>query len=288
MSSYAPIISKSFKKNQCKKELHAIKKVKIKKPNNLIIGKDDFMFNSSTNQIEKGANIFYDPLKAQKSPLDLYGIPEVLQKHPNNKLIIADETTKKVAGASETVQNIVDQYYNHALSSPSHRSNQFAKDLIEHFGCFTNSNNGLYVITNTAFTQCKEHRKCVRELIQELQPISDAVNNYFGIIYPTLYTKMKKLNLGPNVPKSFEILPMKFGSLFDDCNLSLEENSSKKEKKLQKYVSSKLGSQNSGVKLKNHCRSHLDFEPAKRGLPEKYKNIINYCFKYWDHLMFPN
>ncbi|CAG8799797.1 4813_t:CDS:2, partial [Gigaspora rosea] len=39
-------------------------------------------------------------------------------------------------------------------------------------------------------------------------PISDAINNYFGITYPTLYIKMKKLNLGPNIPKSFGIFPM--------------------------------------------------------------------------------
>ncbi|RIB02179.1 hypothetical protein C2G38_2050258 [Gigaspora rosea] len=333
MSSYTHIILKSSKRNQRKKELHAIKKVKIEKPNNSIIGKDDFTFNSSANQIEKGANIFYDPLKyktqnetcksteeethnyiriqwvsedfnakdlkssnisqpftiifhttytsdstsselwnefgqwagffkvpdlrkkfhyhccriwtkinhaynlqveAQKNPLEFYGIPEVLQRHLDNRLIIADETTKKVAGgvhldsykyisksqcfknavgetlvdffdltnslATETAQNIVDQYYNHALSSSSHQSNQFARDLIEHFGCFTNSNNELYVTANTASSYCEEHQKCVRELIQELQPISDAVNNYFGIIYPTLYAKMKKLNLGQMFP----------------------------------------------------------------------------------------
>ncbi len=29
------------------------------------------------------------------------------------------------------------------------------------------------------------------------------MNNYFKNIYPELYTKMKKLDLGPNVPKSF-------------------------------------------------------------------------------------
>ncbi|CAG8640829.1 3458_t:CDS:2, partial [Gigaspora rosea] len=166
-------------------------------------------------------------VEAQKNPLEFYGIPEVLQRHLDNRLIIADETTKKVAGgvhldsykyisksqcfknavgetlvdffdltnslATETAQNIVDQYYNHALSSSSHQSNQFARDLIEHFGCFTNSNNELYVTANTASSYCEEHQKCVRELIQELQPISDAVNNYFGIIYPTLASRITKI-----------------------------------------------------------------------------------------------
>ncbi|CAG8467610.1 10952_t:CDS:2, partial [Gigaspora rosea] len=99
--------------------------------------------------------------KAQKNPLELHGIPEVLQKHPNDKLIIVMKQPRKL------------------------------QDLIEHFGCFTDSNNEPNVTANTASTHCEEHRKCVRGLIQELQPISDTVNNYFGITYPTLYTKMK-------------------------------------------------------------------------------------------------
>ncbi|CAG8650432.1 16013_t:CDS:2, partial [Gigaspora rosea] len=56
----------------------------------------------------------------------------------------------------------------------------------------------------------------------------------------------------------------KFGSLFDDCNLTLGENSSKKEKKLQKKnVSPKLGSQNFGFRLKNRWHSHLGTKKAQ-------------------------
>ncbi|CAG8836042.1 17081_t:CDS:2, partial [Gigaspora margarita] len=63
-SQNSPIIlSKSSKRNQRKKELRAIKKAKIKNPNNSIIGGDDSTFNSSANQIKERTNIFYDSLK---------------------------------------------------------------------------------------------------------------------------------------------------------------------------------------------------------------------------------
>ena len=58
---------------------------------------------------------------------------------------------------------------------------------------------------NTASTHCQEHQECVQDLIQGLQPLSDIVNNYLDNTYPALYAKIKKLNLGPNVPKSFGV-----------------------------------------------------------------------------------
>ncbi|CAG8816333.1 9663_t:CDS:2, partial [Gigaspora rosea] len=50
-----------------------------------------------------------------------------------------------------------------------------------HFGAFTGNNNEPYTTANTASNHCSEHQKCKT--------------------YPALYTKMAKLNLGPNVPK---------------------------------------------------------------------------------------
>ena len=180
-------------------------------------------------------------LEAQKNPLELYKIPEVFQRSPSEKLFIADETTKKVAAgshlngynfvskpqcfknavgetmidffdlpnflATKTAQETVDGYFNHTLSNTSHQSPQFKESLAEHFGCFTDSNNEPYVTINTAFTHSKDHRNCVEKLIQGLQPLSDEVNNYLEVTYPLLYAKMKKLDLGPNVPKSFGAFP---------------------------------------------------------------------------------
>ncbi|CAG8791326.1 10075_t:CDS:1, partial [Racocetra persica] len=52
----------------------------------------------------------------------------------------------------ETAQRILNKYYKHTLSNYSHQSKNFVKGLIEHFGCFTDSNNELYITVNTAST----------------------------------------------------------------------------------------------------------------------------------------
>ncbi|CAG8567392.1 3766_t:CDS:2, partial [Acaulospora morrowiae] len=328
-------------------------------------------------------------VETQRNPPKLYDIPEVFLRHPDDKLFIADEMTKKVAGGinldgfkyvyqpqcfknavsetiidffdlnnpliTKTAQVVVDQYYNHTLNNSPHWSNQFTKNLIEHFGCFTDSNNEPYTTTSTASTHCQEHQKCVQDLIRGLQPISDAVNNYINSIYPALYEKMRKLDLGPNVPKSFGAFPTvginfnyicqfhrdlkdhrntlcvvcplgvfeggqlafpelklainakqgqaiafrshllihgnlpitagsrhsvvfylhdtvikqkrKFSSLFDDGDLDISDNAERHHKKPRKYSPPKLGSRKSTIKLRNHRQSHLDLEPARRGLP---------------------
>ncbi|CAG8464674.1 10428_t:CDS:2, partial [Acaulospora colombiana] len=155
------------------------------------------------------------------------------QKNPKDKLYIALETTKKVAHGidleayrhifkpqcfknafGETIvdfldlanplvaknaRNVIDRYYYHTLNNPTHQSKQFASNMIEHFCSFTDSNNEPYTTANTASSHCQEHLTCVQELIQGLQSLSDIVNNYFHNTYPTLYTKMKNLNLGPNL-----------------------------------------------------------------------------------------
>ncbi|CAG8633353.1 7502_t:CDS:2, partial [Acaulospora morrowiae] len=105
-------------------------------------------------------------------------------KSLENKLYIADDTTKDVISGNklggyyhisdsqcfrnsfgETIVDFfdlgdqittsgariaVDQYYQHTIAHPSHQSKQFAKDLIEHFGGFADSNNLPYITANTA------------------------------------------------------------------------------------------------------------------------------------------
>ncbi|CAG8814978.1 137_t:CDS:2 [Gigaspora margarita] len=183
----------------------------------------------------------YEHEEAQNKPLEDHNIREVFQKNPKDKLYIALETTKKVAHGidlegyrhifkpqcfknafGETIvdffdlanplvaknaRNVIDRYYYHTLNNPSHQSKQFASNMIEHFCSFTDSNNEPYTTANTASSHCQEHLVCVQELIRGLQPLSNTVNNYFHNTYPMLYTKMKNLNLGPNVPKSFGIFP---------------------------------------------------------------------------------
>ncbi|RHZ71770.1 hypothetical protein Glove_253g25 [Diversispora epigaea] len=192
------------------------------------------------NKLEHAYKLQID---AQENPLELCYISEVFRKHYYDKLFIAYETIKKVQNnihlnnykyivkpqciknsVSETmidffnftnflvttiVQEKINQYYNHLidLKYSDYRSSQFKNNLIENFGCYTDSSNKPYVTANTTFTHCLEHQKCVQELIQGLQPLFDAVNNYFDVTYPVLYAKMKKLDLGPNVPKSFGAFP---------------------------------------------------------------------------------
>ena len=64
-----------------------------------------------------------------------------------------------------------------------------------------------YTTANTTSSHCKEHQECVQNLIQGLQPISGSVNKHLETTYPVYYSKMKKLDLGPNAPKSFGAFP---------------------------------------------------------------------------------
>ncbi|CAG8498157.1 12633_t:CDS:2 [Acaulospora morrowiae] len=180
-------------------------------------------------------------IKTWKGPLEDHEIPEVFQRHPKDKLVIADETTKKIINNihldsyqyiskshcikntfgetmvdffdldnSESVrvaQSAVDDYYEHTRKHVSHQSSQFINNLAEQFGCLTDSNIEPYVTASTVSNHSQDHRSCVNKLMQGLQLLSDAVNDYFGVSYPALYAKMKKLNLGSNVPKCFGAFP---------------------------------------------------------------------------------
>lgn len=77
------------------------------------------------------------------------------------------------------------------------------KNKSEHFGCFADSNLLPYITANTVSSHNNNHKECVQKLIKELRPLSDQVNNYIENTYPTLYNKMKRLDLGSNVPKSY-------------------------------------------------------------------------------------
>ena len=101
----------------------------------------------------------------------------------------------------------VDQYYNHTLNNRAHQSKNFRKEFVEHFGSFTSNNNEPYTTANTVASHSPDHQKCVYDLFQSLQPLSDSINIYFQNIYPNLYSKLVNLDLGPNVPKSFKIFP---------------------------------------------------------------------------------
>lgn len=183
----------------------------------------------------------YQYIKAEDKPLQENNIHEIFFRNPKDKLYIANETTKEIINdinlggyhhifepqcfknsfgetmvdffdldnqmVAEDARIVVDQYYQHTLINTSHQSKQFKENLIEYFGGFADSNNLPYTTANTISSHCEDHQKCVQDLIQGLQPISGSVNKYLETTYPVYYSKMKKLDLGPNVPKSFGAFP---------------------------------------------------------------------------------
>jgi hypothetical protein len=102
----------------------------------------------------------------------------------------------------------INKYYFHTLAHPSHRSENFWRDFIEHFGVYTRNNLLPYTSSNTSSTHNSEHQKCVDNLICSLRPLSDSVNRFLQCNYSEYYSKLSKLNWGPFGPRSFGVFPM--------------------------------------------------------------------------------
>ncbi|RHZ51912.1 hypothetical protein Glove_468g9 [Diversispora epigaea] len=69
--------------------------------------------------------------------------------------------------------NAINDYYFHTLKHPSHQSDNFWENFIEHFGAYTRNNLLPFTSSNTASTHNSEHEKCVNNLLCELIPLSD-------------------------------------------------------------------------------------------------------------------
>ncbi|CAG8555083.1 8114_t:CDS:2, partial [Acaulospora morrowiae] len=170
-----------------------------------------------------------------------YEILEVFQQYLKDKLVIVDETIKKIINnihldsyqyiskfhcikntfgkiiveffdlnnseSVRVVQSAVDDYFKYTCKHISHQSSQFINNLAEQFSCLTDSNIEPYIIANTVSNHFQNHQSCVNKLIQGLQLLSNTVNDYFDVSYPELYAKIKKLNLGFNIPKCFGAFP---------------------------------------------------------------------------------
>ncbi|CAG8619889.1 19720_t:CDS:2, partial [Gigaspora rosea] len=147
-------------------------------------------------------------VKAGKVSLKQTTISKALCRNLKDKQIIASVLTDKMSEEDVNIKgyhHIFDpQCFKNALGETmvlfrvpeSPKSKEFSKESVEHFGAFTGNNNEPYTTSNTA----SSHNR-------GLQPLSDAVNGYIKETYPALYTKMRKLDLGPNVPKSFGGFP---------------------------------------------------------------------------------
>ena len=102
----------------------------------------------------------------------------------------------------------INHYYFHTLNHPSHRSNEFWKNFIEHFGVYTRNNLLPFTSSNTASTYNVEHQECVDTLLRNLDPLSISVNEFAQKYYGRLYEKLKKLSWGAFGPRPFGVFPM--------------------------------------------------------------------------------
>lgn len=159
---------------------------------------------------DKKFKIIEQTINNAREKIDIKGFKHVFEpQHFKNSfgetmVDFFELTDSKIAKDTFTV---VDEYYRHTLDNSSHQSDHFKKDFAEHFGSFTCSNNEPYTTSDMASSHCFDHQKCVQKLIEGLQPLSNDVNDYFKDKHSQLYTKMEKLDLGPNVPKSFRHFP---------------------------------------------------------------------------------
>jgi hypothetical protein len=102
----------------------------------------------------------------------------------------------------------VDNYYFHTLKNPSHRSDSFWKEFVEHFGAYTLYNVLPYTSSDMASTHNIDHQKCVDNLIYGLELLSNSVNQFVQEYYENYYIKLKKLDWGPFAPRPFGVFPM--------------------------------------------------------------------------------
>ncbi|CAG8477210.1 5399_t:CDS:2 [Acaulospora morrowiae] len=182
-------------------------------------------------------------LKAEKKLREEYNIPEIFNQSLKKKLGIAKETTRNVAivvdffdlsnsTIAEDMRVIIDQYYNHNLNNKKHQLREFKKELVEHFSAFTGG----------------------QLVFLELKLI--------------IYVKQ-----GHVITFRSNILVHGNLSVVADINNAESSTSSGMQKKFKPDIGcskySKLGSRS--PKVRNSRRSHLDLQPARRGLPAQYR-----------------
>jgi hypothetical protein len=102
----------------------------------------------------------------------------------------------------------IDHYYFHTIKNPSHRSEGFWKNLVEHFGTYVSNSLLPFTSSDMASTHNIAHLECVHKLIYGIKPLSDSINQFVQNNYNSLYIKLTNLSWGPFGPKPFGIFPM--------------------------------------------------------------------------------
>ena len=72
----------------------------------------------------------------------------------------------------------VNKYYFHLISNPAHRSKDFWKNFVEHFGAYRRFTSLLYTSTNITSAHNLVHHLCVDNLLFSLVPLSTYVNKF--------------------------------------------------------------------------------------------------------------
>jgi hypothetical protein len=102
----------------------------------------------------------------------------------------------------------VNKYYSHLMSDKAHKSKDFCKNSVEHFGAYRRFTSLPYTSANTASSHNLNHRPCVDNLLNSLVPLSNYVNKFIQDYYGNMYSKLRNLSWGPFAPKPFGIFPM--------------------------------------------------------------------------------
>jgi len=131
--------------------------------------------------------------------------PECITDTDRRTLIHLENLNDQNAVTKTT--NAVNEYYYHTLKHPSHRSDEFWSNFIEHFGAYTLYNPLPYTSSNTASSHNIDHQECVNNLLLNLKPLSDTVNRFLYDNYGEMYMKLRNLSW-PFAPKSFGVFPM--------------------------------------------------------------------------------
>ncbi|CAG8727310.1 1800_t:CDS:2, partial [Funneliformis mosseae] len=150
--------------------------------------------NENNNTLDKLKNYYY----LTKS--------ECIVGQNNQTLIHLDSINNNNAILQAT--KAVNDYYFHTLDNPSHRSDSFWNDMVEHFEAYRTYNQFSYINTEMSSNHNQNHLKCINKLIIVLEPLSNCINQFVKENYNNLYIKLSNFSWGLFAPRSFGIFPM--------------------------------------------------------------------------------
>ncbi|RHZ77632.1 hypothetical protein Glove_174g3 [Diversispora epigaea] len=93
----------------------------------------------------------------------------------------------------------VNKYHSHLMSDKAHKSKDFCKNSVEHFGAYRRFTSLPYTSANTASSHNLNHRSCVDNLLNSLVPLSNYVNKFIQDYYGNMYLKLRNLSWDTNI-----------------------------------------------------------------------------------------